>query len=223
MAATLTELFQAAVRRDAGRPFVTFYDDASGERIELSYATTANWVAKTANLLTDELDLTTGETVRVALPPHWLGIVWCLSTWSCHAALTSSDGDVAITGPDTLDVRGTRATMASALLPLGGRFREPLPDGVLDYGAEVYNHGDVFVPIDPPRADSLAYDDKSHADMIAAAEPIGGRVLTTTDDVGTLTGLLKGGGSVVLCRNLDPARLDRRIADEKVDTVLKEL
>lgn len=223
MAATLPELFQAAVRRDAGRPFVTFYDDASGERIELSYATTANWVAKTANLLTDELDLETGETVRVALPPHWLGIVWSLAAWSCHAALTSGEGDLAITGPDTIDVRGRRATMASALLPLGGRFRAPLPDGVLDYGAEVYNHGDLFVPIDPPRPDSAAYDDKTHADLIAAAEPIDGRVLTTRCDAGTLTGLLEGGGSVVLCRNLDPSMLDRRVADENVDTVLKEL
>jgi hypothetical protein len=79
------------------------------------------------------------------------------------------------------------------------------------------------VPIDPPRPDSAAYDDKTHADLIAAAEPIDGRVLTTRCDAGTLTGLLEGGGSVVLCRNLDPSMLDRRVADEKVDTVLKEL
>ena len=221
MGATLPGLFESAVRRDGGRPFVTFYDDVSGERIELSHATTANWVAKTANLLVDEIDLESGETVRVALPPHWLGIVWALSAWSCGAALSTTGGDIAIVGPDTLDVRGARATMASALLPLGGRFREPLPAGVVDYGAEVYNHGDHFVAIDPPGPDSAAYDDTTHTELIAAAEPIGDRVLSTSLDPLLMARLITGGGSLVLCRNLDPGRLDRRIADEKVDTVLE--
>jgi uncharacterized protein (TIGR03089 family) len=227
MASTLPELFAAAVKRDPGRPFVTFYDDASGERIELSYATTANWVAKTANLLTDELDLATGDTVRIALPPHWLGVVWALAAWSAHATLTSTTGDIAIIGPDRLEdleeVRGKNITVASALLPLGGRFREPLPPGVVDFGAEVYNHGDLYVLLDPPRPESPAYDDRTHADLVAAAGPIGERVLTTRDlanDPTTLAGVLAGGGSVVLCRNLDPATLDRRVADERVDTVL---
>ena len=224
MAGTLPELFQMAVRRDPGRPFLTFYDDESGERIELSYATTANWVAKTSNLLVDELDLETGETIGIALPPHWLGIVWALSAWSCHASLTSGQADLAVTGPD-LGTRGKRETVASALLPLGGRFREPLPDGVRDYGAEVYNHGDVFVPPDPPAAGSAAYDEHSHADLITAAAPIDRRVLSTADltrpeHVGTLVGLLEGGGSLVLCRNLDPDRLDRRVIDEKVEGMI---
>lgn len=221
MGATLAGLFESAVRRDGGRPFVTFYDDVSGERIELSYATTANWVAKTSNLLVDEIDLEPGETVRVALPPHWLGIVWALSAWSCGAAVSSSAGDVAIVGPDTLDVRGDRVTLASALLPLGGRFREPLPAGVVDYGAEVYNHGDHFVAVDPPGPESAAYDDRTHAELIAAAEPITGRVLSTYWDPALLAGLVAGGGSLVLCRNPDPAKLDRRVADEKVDTVVE--
>jgi uncharacterized protein (TIGR03089 family) len=224
MAWTLPELFAAAVRRDGGRPFVTFYDDATGERIELSYATTANWVAKTANLLVDELDLEPDDTVSVHLPPHWLGVVWALSAWSAGAVLSGAPGDIALIGPDD-ETRGRRATVATALLPLGGRFREPLPDGVLDYGAEVYNHPDVFVPIQPPAGGSPAYDEVSHADLIAAAEPIGQRVLTTADlagrdGIGTLAGVLAGGGSMVLCRNLDAAALDRRVADEKVDTVL---
>jgi hypothetical protein len=34
--------------------------------------------------------------------------------------------------------------------------------------------------------------------------------------------VISGGGSIVLCRNLDTAKLDRRIADEKVDRVLEE-
>ena len=34
------------------QPLVTFYDDATGERTELSGITVGNWVAKTGNLLT---------------------------------------------------------------------------------------------------------------------------------------------------------------------------
>jgi uncharacterized protein (TIGR03089 family) len=135
-------------------------------------------------------------------------------------------GTLAITGPD-FAIRGSRETVASALLPLGGRFREPLPAGVHDYGAEVYNHPDLFVPFDPPGDGSPAYDDQTHAELIAAAEPITERVLTTTSlvtpaGIGTLIGVIAGGGSIVLCRNLDPAKLDRRISDEKVDRVLEE-
>lgn len=224
MARTLPDLFSAAVRRDGASPFLTYYDDTSGERIELSYLTTANWVAKTANLLVDEYELEPSETVASGLPPHWLGVVWALATWSTGASLTSGHGDVAITGPD-FGVRGKRETVASALLPLGGRFREPLPDGVQDYGAEVYNHPDDFFPMDPPTDDSAAYDERTHADLISAATAAPRRVLTTKDliapdGLNLLVGVIAGGGSIVLCRNLDPAKLDQRVADEKVDEVI---
>ncbi|GAA1608273.1 MULTISPECIES: TIGR03089 family protein [Kribbella] len=225
MSQVLPELFAAAVRRDGARPFLTYYDDASGERIELSAVTTANWVAKTANLLTDEYDLESGDTVAIGLPPHWLGVVWALSTWSAGAALTSGTGTVAITGPD-LAIRGERETVASALLPLGGRFREPLPEGVHDYGAEVYNHPDVFSPYDAPTPASPAYDDLTHEQLIGAAEPVADRILVTRtltdrDGLGLLVGVIAGGGSIVLCRNLDAGKLERRVADEKVDRILE--
>ncbi|ADB30675.1 hypothetical protein Kfla_1578 [Kribbella flavida DSM 17836] len=226
MAGTLPELFAAAVRRDGASPFLTYYDDVTGERIELSAVTTANWIAKTANLLVDEYDLAPDETVALALPPHWLGVVWALATWSAGAAVTTGAGDLAITGPD-FRAAGRRETIATALLPLGGRFREPVPEGVHDYGAEVYNHPDLFVPADPPAAISPAYDGRTHADLIAAAEPIAERVLTTRDLVAPagldlLVGVILGGGSLVLCRNLDPAKRERRITDEKVDRVVED-
>src|SRR5689334_13631056 len=180
MSQVLPEVFAAAVRRDGASPFLTYYDDVTGERIELSALTTANWVAKTANLLVDEYDLEPGETVAIGLPPHWLSVVWALATWSAGASLTSQTGTLAITGPD-FAVKGERVTVASALLPLGGRFREPIPEGVQDYGAEVYNHPDVFVPFDAPAADSPAYDELTHADLISTAKPVTDRILTTRD------------------------------------------
>ena len=52
-------------------PRITYYDDATGERIELSTVTLANWAAKTANLLRDELGAGPGSRVAVLLPAHW--------------------------------------------------------------------------------------------------------------------------------------------------------
>jgi hypothetical protein len=44
-------------------PRITYYDDATGERIELSTVTLANWAAKTANLLRDELGAGPGSRI----------------------------------------------------------------------------------------------------------------------------------------------------------------
>ncbi len=57
--------------RDPVGPRITYYDDATGERIELSTVTLANWAAKTANLLRDELGAGPGSRVAVLLPAHW--------------------------------------------------------------------------------------------------------------------------------------------------------
>jgi len=48
---TVVHAFTTIIARDASLPLMTFYDDATGERTELSGATLANWVSKTANLL----------------------------------------------------------------------------------------------------------------------------------------------------------------------------
>ena len=55
-----------------GAPFLTWYGD---ERVELSYATFGNWVAKTANLLRDGYDVQPSDRVAVKLPPHWQTVV----------------------------------------------------------------------------------------------------------------------------------------------------
>src|SRR4051795_7233368 len=75
-AATFPGALSALLRTGPARPLVTFHDDATGERVELSVATYANWVAKTAGLLQDELGLDRGAVVLVDLPTHWLGPVW---------------------------------------------------------------------------------------------------------------------------------------------------
>jgi uncharacterized protein (TIGR03089 family) len=63
------------------RPLVTWYHGAAGQRVELSRATFGNWVAKTANLLVEELGLEAGDHVAVLLPSHWLGPALLAACW----------------------------------------------------------------------------------------------------------------------------------------------
>jgi uncharacterized protein (TIGR03089 family) len=80
---------------EPSRPVLTFYDDATGERAELSGTTAENWVAKTANLLVDGCGLGGGDRAGVWLPPHWQTAVVLFGCWS--AGLTVSGP--ALSGP----------------------------------------------------------------------------------------------------------------------------
>ncbi len=75
------------VTADPGRPRLTWYG-AGGERIELSGAVLANWVAKTTNLLVEEFDAAPGVRVGLDLPAHWRTVVWALAAWRCGAEIT---------------------------------------------------------------------------------------------------------------------------------------
>ena len=85
-AASPAAVLRRAVTSDPGRPRVTVYDDTDsptrGERIELSARVLANWVAKAANLLQDDLDVGPGSVVVLDLPPHWRTLYWALAVWS---------------------------------------------------------------------------------------------------------------------------------------------
>ncbi|MBM7790716.1 TIGR03089 family protein [Tenggerimyces flavus] len=233
---TPAQLLAAARTADPASPFLTFYNDATDERIELSLTSFDNWVAKTANLLQDGLGTEPGERVAILLPPHWQGAVWMLAAWSAGLIVDLSGNgapDVVVTGPDTLDeavAMKARDTLALALRPLGGRFTTPLPAGVLDYGAEVPTYGDHFAPYVPvaPSDLALAVDgtELTAADLVARATAVGldagARVLTTANPAakdGYLDALLAPlavRGSIVLVRNPKPERTDRRVADERV-------
>ena len=106
LARTFPELLAARLRTDPAQPLVTAYDDATGERTELSVTTYANWVSKTANLFIDELGLDPGDTVLLDLPSHWLVPVFLGAAWSAGLAVTTDldlSPDVVVCGPDGLD------------------------------------------------------------------------------------------------------------------------
>jgi uncharacterized protein (TIGR03089 family) len=67
--------------------FLTYYDDISGERTELSYATFDNWVGKTANLLSEEFNAGRGSRVAVAVGGHWTAVVAAFACWRLGACV----------------------------------------------------------------------------------------------------------------------------------------
>ena len=75
-------------------PRITYFDDATGERIELSTVTLANWAAKTANLLRDEFGAGPGSRVAVLLPAHWQTAAVLLGVWwiGAEVVLTGAAG-----------------------------------------------------------------------------------------------------------------------------------
>jgi len=77
-------LLDKELRRDGSRPFITAYD-GDGGRVELSIATTANWVAKTAGYLADEVGIEPGDRVAVDPALHWLTAVVALAGWAVGA------------------------------------------------------------------------------------------------------------------------------------------
>jgi uncharacterized protein (TIGR03089 family) len=240
---TPADLLRSALAQDAGRPLVTFYDDATGERVELSVATFANWVAKTANLLQNEVSAEPGDRVALLLPAHWQTAVWLLA---CSSVGVVADvggdpgaADAVVSGPDTLDAAracsGPR--LALSLRPLGARVPQP-PDGFADYAVEVPSQGDRFEPFSPVDPDEpglvVAGREFTSAEVVerAAAEAPalgltgpGSRLLSGLP-YDTWEGLAAGlyaplatGASVVLCRHLDRLggeALARRIESERV-------
>src|SRR5699024_2554174 len=110
---------------DPSVPWITYYDDASGERTELSARTAQNWIDKTSNLLTDEFDAESGTRSRLHLNTHWQTLVWILACWQVGVTICSQDADIGVYGPDA-GPAGEDTRLALSLKPLGMLFSSPL-------------------------------------------------------------------------------------------------
>ncbi len=231
---TFSAVLDAQLRHEPGRPLITFYDHATGERVELSVTTYANWVAKAASLLVEEHDLELGGTLRVDLPTHWLGPVFLGAAWAAGLVVTDAeDADAVVCGPDTLALWSPtaqdRPVLACALLPMGVRFDGPLPPGVHDVGVNIWSQPDAFVAYDPPGEDSPAVTaggvTNSQAELWNAAAAGstftgGGRLLSVANpasppDVATFTEPLISGGSLILVTHADQHQLEATYAAER--------
>jgi len=224
---TFADILARRLREDPGQPLVTWYDLASGERVELSVTTYANWVAKTASLLAEECDAERGQRLRIDLPTHWLGTVFLGAAGILGLVVSERDTpDLVVTGPAGLErwapEAGRIPVLACSLLPLGARFAEPLPAGVHDVGVEVWSQPDAFTPWDPPSGADLATDALAHDELwsLAAAGSShtgGGRLLATANPaspsgLAAFTGPLVG-GSVVLVSGDSGVTGDERLEE----------
>jgi len=239
---TPADLLRSALATDPSRPLITFYDDATGERVELSVATFANWVSKTANLLQDDLGAAPGDRLALLLPAHWQSAVWLLACSSVGVTVEiggdPSTADTVVTGPDTLDEArscgGER--VALALRPLGGRFPQP-PQGFMDYAVEVPGQGDRFTPYAPVDPDAVALvlngkemtaaqlveragTDAAHRGLTSGSRLLSGLAYDSWDGLSAgLFAPLTAGASVVLCRHLSllsSEGFDQRVESERV-------
>lgn len=231
---TFADVLADRLRRDPGLPLVTFYDDGTGERVELSVTTYANWVAKAASLLVDELDLGRGDRLRVDLPPHWLTTVFLGAAWQAGLVVTGSEEPAAVVcGPGTLATWAGRTdrtvVLACSLRPLGVRFAEPVPAGVHDVGVEIWSQPDAFTPWDPPGADDAAHElvgavvsqrEMWEAAAAGAVVGDGGRLLSVANPasppgIATFVEPLVKGGSLVLVAQAGRERLEATYAAER--------
>ena len=143
-------LLDESLSGDPGRPFVTYYDDRTGERVELSVTTLANWVAKTSGLLVDGLGVDRGDRLRLDLPRHWQRPVWALAAWQVGLVVDlvgdPAECRVAVCGPEGIDAAlAAEDVVAVSLRPLGAPFAPgALPSHVLDYAREVGGYADHF-------------------------------------------------------------------------------
>jgi uncharacterized protein (TIGR03089 family) len=211
---TPTDLLSRQLSRDGSRPLFTFYDDASGERVELSVATTANWVAKVANYLLDDHGIEPGDLVTIRLPLHWQSAMLLLASWAVGATVgfddaASVDDASAVTFTDEPATDGSASadTVVLGLAPMGA-----------DFAVLVAAQPDAFVPLDA-----------GGEDLVAAAAtdlPAGSRVLSVLPYDGAdaisygLVAPLAVDGSVVLVRHPDPAKLAEHADTELVTHTL---
>jgi len=215
-------------------PRITYYDDATGERIELSTATLANWAAKTANLLRDELGAGPGSRVAVLLPAHWQTAAVVFGAWWIGGEVvlgSRSDvsADIALCTAGRLDEADAAVGMGEIAVLSLDPFGKPVPDlpvGVTDYATSVRVHGDQIVP---ERNPGTALDGRSVDDVLSAARASATAQGLTADDRimsttgwGTADDLIERllapyvvGASLVQVANPDPGLLDRRREAEK--------
>lgn len=149
-ARTIDQLL-ALLRPDSSPALVWYGPD--GERVELSGRVLDNWVAKTANLLAEELDAEPGAVVRLAMAPHWRSVVWALAGWQVGATVDVASGgnagtegaDVVVSSDPVALGQGPAYQVAVAEGALALGWPGELPDGVLDYAAEVRSYADVYL------------------------------------------------------------------------------
>jgi len=238
------DAFGPAAERQAGRygdkPFLTWYDDRRGERVELSFKTFDNWVAKTANLLVDELGAEPGDRVGALLVDHWQTPIVLAACWRAGVGVVALDlRDV----PDGLAAAFVREELLAGAAALEGTPLVALTADLLgraghdlgralNFSRVVPAMGDLFEAGPDPAGHAMVAGDASAtmAELLDRAAGLAGatgltdadrmlsgrRLLTVDGAVAGLLAPFTAGAGVVLGRDLEPGRFWKRVADERV-------
>lgn len=189
----------AHLATDPARPRVTYYNDATSERIELSGSTLLRWVNKASNWLQDEMDAGPGTGVQLDLPAdHWRSVAWILAVWAVGATLVTQDGDVRVAMDDpSADLSEPEASLAPS--DLTGQpdafapYAEPAPDDEAVAGGSTYADLSRPRPADAPRL-------VASGDLVADVADVFGR-----------------DGSLLLLRHEDAGKRADRLREEAAD------
>lgn len=231
---TPEQQFAQLMAGEPSRPFVTYYDEATGERSELSVKSLANWVAKTHHLLQDELGLGVGDAALVDVPAHWISVPALLGCLTAGLAFTTEadDAAVAFVTPETAkSATGVLDVYAVAPASAAVGLRDEVPEGMADYVSSVRPQPDAWagVQLTAVASDACLPGLNRGEVTVRAAERAaalglvaGGRLLTTqdwyspSDWFDAVLAPLAVGGSLVIVRNADDDVVARRVDQERV-------
>lgn len=203
-------------------------------RTELSTASLANWSAKVAGLLVDELGLTTGDLVAVRLGAGWQTAPILLGCWWAGATVTTADaadsGDAAVAfvadgddanadevfvvsghplGAPATTVLAHQRDFTTAVLGQADRFSER---GAVDGGAAALTVGSTTLSADAVVALAMASAEK----FGAAARVLSDALWTLPDPLlPLLLGSLAADGSLVQLIGDDAPAADHVAVTEK--------
>ncbi|HUR52372.1 MAG TPA: TIGR03089 family protein [Mycobacteriales bacterium] len=202
-----------AADRDPASPLLTLYDGPA--RVELSGATVANWVSKTANLLVDGHDRP--DRVGLLLPLHWQLPCFLLGAAAAGCAVVVASMPASLQGCSLAFVdlehadraldAGVEDVLVASGHPLGARL-PAVPALCLDAAVEVPAYGDRYSG--PDAGPPMVLLDGEPFDAPGLGLGPDDRVLTTLAPttprgLGVLLAALRAGSSLVLLADGDAA------------------
>jgi hypothetical protein len=203
---TIADLLARELRSDGARPFLTWYDDTDGSRVELSVATTSNWAAKIANHLVDELDVQPGDDVVVDPVLHWSTAVVLLGVWTAGGHVRFGGAPALEFAPDPMGLGLSQLVAGQPdelLMPV-----HVLTEPALTMDSRTWSHEELGHAASHG-AQRHGLDSSSRVLSVLGYDTVDGL------DAGLLVPLAKGASVVLVCR-ADVATIEDKVAAERV-------
>ncbi|MET7804131.1 TIGR03089 family protein [Micromonospora chersina] len=162
-------------------PLLSYLDDATGERTDLTAQQLGAWAARSAGLLRDGCGLRPGDRVAVLLPPHWRTAAVLIGAWSVGLSVSFRPRalaglpvlepgadlpyDAVFVTPERLDdwLEDVPEGTHRYLVGTGPGALSSVPPGWLDWSTEVLRHPETAPDLgalrhsDPASPDGTSY------------------------------------------------------------------